>query len=87
MKKIEKKTKEELRETEELCCSDSNVCSLDCRPVRRISDKSEGFQTSQKDLTVAVVVAANEKRALPFEKCESQERWIFPVDRSRAIDI
>ena len=36
MKKIEKKTKEELRETEELCCSDSNVCSLDCRQVRRI---------------------------------------------------
>jgi hypothetical protein len=51
MKKTEKKTKEELGQTEELCCSDSNLCSLDCSP-------------KSKNLTEAMALAANEKRAL-----------------------
>jgi hypothetical protein len=42
MKKIEKKTKEELGETEELCCSDSNVCSLDCSSKSKRSNRGNG---------------------------------------------
>ena len=42
MKKMEKKTKKELGETEELCCSDSNVCSLDCSPKSKKPNRGNG---------------------------------------------
>jgi len=42
MKKMEKKMKEELEKTEELCCSDSNACSLDCSPKSKKPNRGNG---------------------------------------------
>ena len=60
MKKIEKETKKEPEETEELCCSDSNACSLDRRPQSKKSNRGNSARCSGSLSSRKILVESDE---------------------------